>query len=224
MLGACIRFVESFCRGSEKNQQLMSPHVGLVLTYAGKGLAATRAVSAIYANNLKLCRVMEEASIARIVEILVGEERAGAGVVTGVMLGAQVRQLRKEDRRKPHYLHFLRRLCSVDGTAVLQNHHYALKQMSQKGPLKLTQPRELKHIIATDAEAQERALLLFRGETGEKMRQQLVYEAGGLADLAPKVDVVVDALNNPAQGGGNATADASVGQGHAKNKSVGMMA
>ena len=42
-----------------------------------------------------------------------------------------------------------------------QNHHYALKQMSQRGPLKLHHPRELKAITSLDAEAQEQVDILF---------------------------------------------------------------
>ena len=195
----CIRFVELFCRGSEKNQQIMAPHVRLILTFAGIGMHATLAVSAIYQGNSKLCRSLEESSIACVVDVLSGGNRTPGGP-----------RLSREDRRKPHYLQFMRGLCSVNGTAILQIHNYVLKQMSQRGPLKLQASRDIKKVTQLDMPAQEQALLLFRGEEGETMRERLITEETGLDsrlaadnledavnEMEVKVDAVVNSLQKP---------------------------
>ena len=199
----CIRFVEFFCRGSEKNQQIMAPHVRLILMFAGTGMHTTLAVSAIYQGNSKLCRSLEESSIACVVNVLAGGDRAPGGP-----------RLSQEDRRKPHYLHFMRGLCSVNGIAVLQIHNYVLKQMSQRGPLKLQASRDIKKVTQLDMPAQEQALLLFRGEEGEKMRERLITEESGLemgalsfifqsspfpSDAVKEMEVKVDAVVNSLQ-------------------------
>jgi hypothetical protein len=69
-------------------------------------------------------------------------------------------------------------LTYADVCCCLQNHHYVLKQLVQSGPLELHRPRQLKGITSLAHEAQEQALLLFRGDSGASMRQRLVERAG----------------------------------------------
>ena len=254
LLRDCIFFIENFCRGSEKNQQLMAPHVGLVLAFAGRGLHATRAAAAIYDGNLKLCRSVDETCIASLVRIMAGVETNKKPLSEG----------RKQDRRKPHYLTFLRGLCCVRGTPVLQNHHYVLKQLTQRGPLKMTPSRDVKLLAASIGgleEAHEEALLLFRGETGHRHRLRLLthygaqvlkggYTQGDLARLlsspdvgdkdkeaelerivqalAPKVDALVNALDKAGSASGSASGgaslDSSVSALASENESVRLMA
>jgi hypothetical protein len=63
---------------------------------------------------------------------------------------------------------------------VLRNQHYVLKQLMQKGPLKLSVA--LPPGVAGDAEASElpeAALVLFRGAAGARVRRELREAAGG---------------------------------------------
>ena len=101
-------------------------------------------------------------------------------------------------------------LTYADVCCCLQNHHYVLKQLVQSGPLELHRPRQLKGITSLAHEAQEQALLLFRGESGASMRQRLVERAGHLPPGAPardtlkfiasKVNRVVDSLYSSSAG------------------------
>ncbi|KAJ1486330.1 hypothetical protein T484DRAFT_1789868 [Baffinella frigidus] len=162
VLQLCFRFVEHTAHISEQTQMAFAPHVRLLLALAGEGCHAVSAVSAICHNNLKLCVSLDEALIERLAAVIAGSDG-------------------KPARRLPHYLRFLERLCVVQGTAVLQNQHYVLKQLCQKGPLKLSTTSlppgaSANHAASATAEIPEAALVLFRGVAGERMRHLLAEQ------------------------------------------------